>query len=133
MDGGIPVAVSALEVLLFELLGCQPGDEMKIMTEMNGESADALVISAITITRGEGKVYFMNAELLELEGTLHLVDSYFLRVAKNFLLEVIQPAYRHHLHCVGRLMAFAKEVNLEADSETEEYKTAAKTPSGIAE
>jgi hypothetical protein len=61
-------------------------------------------------------------KLLVWEGTFHRVGSYFLTAAKNFVLEVIQPAYRHHLHSVGKLMAFAKEVNLEADFEKEEYR-----------
>ena len=122
MGDVIPVAVSALEVLLFDLLGCQPGDEIKIMTEMDGEAADALMISAITVTRGEGKVFFMAAEPLVLQGTLYLVGSYFLTAATNFVLEVVQPAYRHHLHSVSKLMAFAKEVNLEAEFDKEAYR-----------
>ncbi len=122
MRDDVAVALSALEVILFELLGCQAGDEIKITADVGGETADGIVISAITVSRGEGKVFFMDAEPLVLQGTLRLVGSYFLNAAKNFVLETIQPGYRHHLHSVGKLMAFSKEVDLEAEFEKEAYR-----------
>lgn len=118
----VNVALSALEVLLFELLGCQPGDEIKIVAEKGGNADDSIAISSITVSRGGGKVFFMDAEPLVLEGTFRLVGSYFLNAARNFVLETIGPAHRHHLHSVAKLIAFAKEVDLEAEFQKEAYR-----------
>jgi hypothetical protein len=121
-DKEVAIASSALEVILFELLECQPGDKIKVVAAVGTEFEDGVTVSTITVSRGEGKFYLLATEPLTLENTIRTLPDPLLNVAKNFLLETIQPNHKNKLHSIGRLMALVKAVNVEDEFAKEEYR-----------